>query len=97
MTNSKAFNFFFADKYRTAIIIIIIISIILFLFVFPKTLSSSKKFKLVYIVMINIMIIGIINPSVYFFNWVIYDENDENNKNGRLLIGGPKEHNSSCS
>ena len=83
MNHSKAYYFFFADGWRIAIIILIILAIILFLYVFGKTLAGPKKFKLLYIVMINVMITAILNPTSYFFNWVIY----ENGNDGELLFG----------
>ena len=87
MTNSAIYNFFFADFWRTIIIIIIIIATILFLAVLGKTIfiPDNLKFKLVFIIMINVMITAILNPLSYFFNWVVYEDGEDTN--GTLLFG----------
>ena len=94
MANSTIYNFFLADGWRITIIILIIIATILFLFVLIKTLSKSKKYTLVYKVMLNVMITAILNAVVLILNWVIYDDNNNDNKitsdennNGTLLFG----------
>ena len=84
MGHSKIFNFFFADISRALIIFLIIIAIILFLIVLGITFSiGSNKYKLVYIIMINVMITAILEPISYVLNWVIEDENNKK----KLLFG----------
>ena len=79
MPNSTLYNFFFVDISRALIIIFIIIGTILFLAVLGITLSLRKKnknkFKLVYIIMINVMITAILEPISYLLNWVNTERN----------------------
>ena len=80
MVKSILKSFFFADIWRFAIILLIIIAIILLSFVFGKTFSRPQKFKLIFIVMLNLMITAILNSVGFILNWV-----DE--KNNKLLFG----------
>ena len=77
MVKSIIYNFFFADVWRIIIIIFIIISVILSFSALGITLSIKKKnqikFKLVYIIMINVMFTATLEPVSYLLNWV--DEN----------------------
>ena len=77
MEKSKIYNFFFADPSRIIIIIFIIISLILSLSALWITLSIRKKnrikFKLVYIIMMNVMVTATLEPVSYLLNWA--DEN----------------------
>ena len=79
MSNSTTFKFFFADGWRIAILILIITAIILFLLVIIRTFSKPKKFKLIFIVMINVMATAILNSAGFLLNWV--------DENGKLLFG----------
>lgn len=76
-------NFFFADGYRVAIIILLTFGLIFFLSIIYITWKANLRFSLIFIVMINAMISGIISPFGYLFNWVIKDSND----NSILLFG----------
>ena len=76
------YDFFFADVWRPIIMILIIIAIILFLLVFGKTLFTPRKFKLIYIVMLNLVISAILNSVGFLLNWVKKDK--------KLLFGDEK-------
>ena len=80
--HTPAYNFFFADAYRIAIMILIIIAIILFFLVIAKSFTKQRKFKLMYIVMLNVIFTAIINAVGFLFNWVIYGDKEKN-----LLFG----------
>ena len=74
--NSKLYNFFFADGYRTTVIIIIILGIIFFGIVLYLTFSKKRtNFKLLFIVMLNVMISALLSIIGYLFNWKIEKEN----------------------
>lgn len=77
--------FFFADGYRTTIMVLLIFGLIFFLSIIYVTWKAHLRFSLIFIVMINAMISGIISPLGYFFNWVIDDPNDSSK---RVLLFG---------
>ena len=88
---SKAFNFFFADYYRIAIIILTVLGILIVSAILTKTFLIKKKqknkFKLVFIVMINVMITAVLETVSYSLNWIITDKNNKKT----LLFGKSNE------
>lgn len=85
LENSQLYNFFFADGYRIAINCILLIGIILFILVIYKTFrENDSKFNILFLLMINVMISGILSPIGYLFNWKISNDNSSDKK---LLFG----------
>ena len=84
--HSKFWKYFFSDGYRIAINIFTSIGIILFIIVMYLTYSRKKEsnFKLIFIIMINVMISGILSPLGYLLNWKV---ENENTKQKELLFG----------
>ena len=84
--HSKFWKYFFSDGYRIAINVFTSIGIILFIIVMYLTYSRKKEsnFKLIFIIMINVMISGILSPFGYLLNWKV---ENENTKQKELLFG----------
>lgn len=69
---SKLYNFFFADGFRIAVNIIILLGLIFFGTVVYKTYSRKRSnFKLLFIIMLNVMISTILSSLGYIFNWKV--------------------------
>ena len=82
--HSKLYYFFLADYGRITVNILVSIGFILFIIVLYKAFSKkASDFKLLFIVMINIMICALLSIIGYIFNWKIKDENDH-----RVLLFG---------
>ena len=83
---STLFQFFFADGYRVSINIITLIGILLFILIVKITFSRKKSshFNLLFIIMINVMISGILSPLAYLLNWKV---NKNNSFKKELLFG----------
>ena len=85
--HSKLYYFFLADYGRITVNILVLIGFILFIIVLYKAFSKKTSgFKLLFIVMINVMICALLSIVGYIFNWKIKDENDE-----RVLLFGDKD------
>lgn len=90
--NFKTFlyYFFFADIYRITIMTLLTLGLILFVLVMILTCRAKLKFTLIFIVMINAMISGILSPLGYYINWVIeYPDTKER----KLLFGESRDLN----
>lgn len=86
MAENKIWNYFFCDGYKIAINLFTTIGIILFIIVIYKTIINkrSSNFKLLFIIMINVMISGILSPLGYLLNWKVKKDNSEEKE---LLFG----------
>lgn len=84
MSNSLK-NFFCSDIYRAFSIIICFLN---YLLVFPILIivcGENRKFSSLFIIMLNLIIIGLITATTYNINWVIKDEETQEDI---LLFGG---------
>ena len=86
MEHSQLYNFFFPDEYKIIINIIVILAIILFVFILKKVLKrKKKKFNLLFLIMLNVMISGILCPLAYLLNWKVKKNSESNER--ELLFG----------
>ena len=87
LKHSRLYYFFLADYCRITVNILVLIGFILFIIVLYKAFSKKKSdFKLLFIVMINVMICALLSIIGYIFNWKIKDGNDE-----RVLLFGDED------
>ena len=82
--HSKLYYFFFSFYGRITINALVLIGFILFIIVLYKAFSKkTSDFKLLFILMINVMICTLLSIIGYIFNWKVKDENDH-----RVLLFG---------
>ena len=84
--HSTFYNFFFSDYCRLIENIIVLIGIIFFVFVLYKAFSNKRSgFKILFIVMLNVMICANLSILGYLINWKVDVGNDQ-----RELLFGEK-------
>ena len=82
--HSTLYNFFFSDYCRIIENIIVLIGIIFFIFVLYKAFSNKRSgFKILFIVMLNVMICANLSILGYLINWKV----DAGNNQRELLFG----------
>lgn len=77
-------NFFYADIYRLLALIICIFDHFLVIPILIIVFGARRKFSSLFIIMLNLIIIGLINTTSYNLDWVIKEEGEED----KLLFGG---------
>ena len=85
MTNSKIYDFFLADGYNITINVLIFFELLLFLLIIWKTVSRKKSgFNLLFLLMMNSIISGILSAIGYLLNWKVKVDDSDRKK---LLFG----------
>ena len=79
MSNSKLYYFFLADGYKITINVLIFFELLFFIIIIWKTVSKKKSsFNLLFLLMINSIISGILSAIGYLLNWKVkVDDSDD--------------------